>query len=210
MRIGGLILPRGVASRLLRGGDMRGATLGNFHKRGRSGEYFPAYRNYQGLAQDVSAFAERHSAPRCARGARRRLMFRDGADPSANSRYPIKQTGLLTAKSLDVPRRMLLVQNSAYYLAHIAVANSPEVHSIRLASRRSDNRNWHGEPSMATAYAQHGPAKSGIGHAASAADVIQARESTCVEGRNSWPADSSSPLRFSLGAAAVESFFHEI
>ena len=210
MRLSDSILPSGLVSRLLCDDDMRGAIRRKFPKRSTEEEYFPAYKSYEELVQDVVAFAEWYSTPRCARGARRRPMYREDVDRVGNSRYPIKQTGVLTVKSLDVLRRMILVQNSAYYLAHIAVANSLEVHSIRLDNRRPDTRDWQGPAEMTTAYSRQGLPKSEIRGASSSADVFHTTHATSEEDEYPRSTDSCNRIKFSLGTAAVESFFHEI
>ena len=62
-------------------------------------------------------------------------MYRDDDGDAAKPTRPLNREPLLIAEHLEVIRRMRLLQNAAYYTAHIAVANDADEYNIEAATR---------------------------------------------------------------------------
>ena len=158
--------------------------------------------------EEVVAFVEWYNLPRSRVPKGRRPMYRDDADGKGGCSYPMKKESILTPKSLDVLRRMLLVQNAAYYIAHIAVANDARgVNMSRDIALVAETYAGEERPESLQEKRENGP------------DVIwepPASLSKDAKLRHAGPSPPTGNIaeipecRFSTGTAAVEAFFEEI
>ena len=86
-------------------------------------QYFPAYGGYKSLVCESSVYAVWYIVTHMERGERRKPMYIEGAEEENGTSYDLREASVLNKKAIDVVRRMILVQNSRYYLARILVAD---------------------------------------------------------------------------------------
>ena len=86
-------------------------------------DYYPSYDNYEELVQEVSRVVFWYGDLMRSRPIRRVELPREDGDQNGENRYPCRTTPLLRAKSIDVLRRMPLLQNARHYMSHILIAN---------------------------------------------------------------------------------------
>ena len=88
-------------------------------------EPFPTYSTYREYEVEVLRLYKRYRATvlEIGRGEKPAPPREDNIGRGLVGRYSVKTCSVLNAKSLDVLRRMLLVENSTYYLKHALVAS---------------------------------------------------------------------------------------
>ena len=118
-------LPSGAVRRILYRDDSQRFGRNRRKNLGLEYEPFPTYSTYREYEVEVLRFYKWYSSPvlDIGRGKKPTPPREDNIGRGLVGRYCVKTCSVLTAKSLDVLRRMLLVENSTYYMKHALVAN---------------------------------------------------------------------------------------
>ena len=207
-RLSGARLPSGFVARILCGDDDRRGVCGKYNKKTPELEYFPLYGGYGDLVQDIVAFDERYITPRCIRGKRRRPMYRENDDDATKPTCPRKRGPVLNAKPLGI-RRVLIMRNDAYYIAHIAA--DKDTHEYNSAMAKKDD---YGAYYRCSGDTPSRPSSDECPESASSGDSVEVDGGLSAESGIDVPekryAAASPSFRFPTGAADVEAFFEEI
>ena len=138
-------------------------------------------------------------------------MYGEDNDGSRGCTYRVKTEPVLTANALDVLRRILLIQNAAYYIAHIAVADDSHggkmARDITLAADL-----YSGEKSGPPTHPHQAEVEvsRNVASRSSRWDVQCAGHHMGGDRPLYAPTAAIPDRRVSLGAAPVEAFFWEI
>ena len=122
MSLDGLLLPCGSVRRILLDDARKRYGRKAPRRLNEDCEFYPSYADHRELTREVTRLILWYSVFWRVAGQRKRVVPREDAEIGASSAYPVKASPIFGAKTLDVLRRMLLLQNSVYYLAHIMVA----------------------------------------------------------------------------------------
>lgn len=171
-------------------------------------DIFPSYTGHRELKQEVTRLILWYNATWRVTGVRRRFTPREDVEISSPATYPMKTNPIFGVKTIDVLRRMLLLQNSAYYLAHVLVANdvyrrNPYPDAVSKSHDGASRSKEH-PFSMRATLGKGKPNRCNSDDSDTSCSIEQTIQDG---GEDVARADNRI---FSLGTASVEAFFSEI
>ena len=118
-------LPPGAVRRILYRDDSHRYGRNRRKNLGLEYEPFPTYATYREYEVEVLRLYKWYEVPvlEIGRAKKPAPPREDNVGRGLVGRYSVKSCSVLNSKSLDVLRRMLLVENSTYYMKHASVAN---------------------------------------------------------------------------------------